>query len=264
MKKIGIVLLSIMLTLLSFCSCDKEQGKTVNNIEIAIPSYGNRCVVAFGDSIAAGYGLENQEQNYVGIFSKNIGASLRNHAVSGYDSDDLLKYLKSGVADYDIRTANIIILSIGGNDLLHEKNLLTQTLKNALLKGGSFFPDKINNIYNQYEKNLAECIDFLTNKNPNAVIIIQTVYNPAENQEYKISVINVAKYAEKYIDRLNESINTVCKDKQSVYVFDIAEQMNSDNENYYDFKEKFDIHPTVKGHQTLADIFTENFNMIFE
>ena len=261
MKKFSI-LVCVVLIIVCFFGCGKEKSSTVSGKITNMPPVGQRFVTAFGDSIAAGYGLTDQNDNYITLFAQNIGAQYRNHAVSGYDSEDLLKQLNTGKYNKDIESANIIVLSIGGNDILHQKDLLIETLKNAYLHHGEYFTDDINQIYTQFESNLKESLNYIKSKNPSASIIIQTIYNPAIKQGYYVSVINVGKLADKYIDKLNESILSVCTGQNNVYIFDIVDKMNDDENNFYNLEKDFDIHPTVTGHKTLSEIYTENFNTL--
>lgn len=264
MKKIFSLILIVCLCTVVFSSCSKDNSKAVSGTMGVIPPSGSRSVTVFGDSIAAGYGLESQNDNYVNIFTANIGATLKNNAVSGYDSTNLLSVLTSGTFSRDIVSADIVILSIGGNDLLHNKDLLISTLKEAYLHGGEFFTPEINSIYTQLEQNLRDSINIIRSLNPNASIIIQTVYNPVLKQGYKVSMINVGKLINKYIDKLNESILSVCTGLTNVCVFDVADEMNDDKENFYDANEQLDIHPTAYGHKSLAEIYTRDFNSLIQ
>ena len=82
--------------------------------------------VAFGDSIAAGYGLEGYTadqdnppaDSYQAIISNFLKTSPANYAVTGDDSTDCINILESGNADNMLSDAGIITLSIGSNDLL--------------------------------------------------------------------------------------------------------------------------------------------------
>lgn len=263
MKKIISLTLTVITLCTLLCSCgSSSKTATVSGTISNIPPYGSRQVTVLGDSIAAGYGLDDQSQNYVSIFSVNIGATLKNDAVSGYDSTDLLAQINIGTTARDIMSADIIIISIGGNDVLHQKDLLIKTIKDDYLHGGKPFPDEVEKIYTDFEANLRSCISAIRSLNSTASIIIQTIYNPVLKQGYKISGINVAKTVNKYIVRLNESITTVCKELTNVCVFDVAAEMNKDEDNFYKAGADFDIHPTVHGHKSLADIYTKDFNEI--
>jgi len=259
MKKILSIILSVVF-LLSLCSCSTDEKVIAGDESSVLPKGQTLKIVAFGDSIAAGYGLESQQDNYLSIFAKNLSATLVNNAISGYDSRNLKELLQSGTKNGDIRQANVIVLSIGGNDLLHNSEMIIGTLKNAYLQGGDYFTEEINAIYNNFENNLNEIITIIRNINPNCSIIIQTLYNPALEQGYKVSVIDAAKPIDKYIVRLNESIVSVCKGKHNVFVFDIYDEMNKDKDNFYELKTEFDIHPTKKGHASMAELFTKYYN----
>lgn len=81
---------------------------------------------AFGDSIAAGYGLEgysgDQENapkdSYQALLADFLKTESRNYAVSGDDSSACIEILNSGAADEVLKDADIVTLSIGSNDLL--------------------------------------------------------------------------------------------------------------------------------------------------
>lgn len=57
------------------------------------------------------------------LFSDNIGAVLNNDAVSGYDSGEVLKSLSDGKTAADIKNADAIVVSVGGNDFSTARTL---------------------------------------------------------------------------------------------------------------------------------------------
>ena len=83
---------------------------------------------AFGDSIAAGYGLngytDSQDtpaapaQSYQALTAAFLKTKSNNYAVTGSDSDDCIELLTSQKADADLAATDVITLSIGSNDLL--------------------------------------------------------------------------------------------------------------------------------------------------
>lgn len=82
--------------------------------------------VAFGDSIAAGYGLNGYSDDqtaapgdsYQALVADFLHTQSCNYAVSGDTSDNCIKLLQTGKADADLQNADIVTLSIGSNDLL--------------------------------------------------------------------------------------------------------------------------------------------------
>lgn len=83
---------------------------------------------AFGDSIAAGYGLNGYSdspdtpaapaESYQALTAAFLQTDSRNYAVTGDNSDDCIEFLSSGKADTDLAASDVITLSIGSNDLL--------------------------------------------------------------------------------------------------------------------------------------------------
>lgn len=81
---------------------------------------------AFGDSIAAGYGLDGYSDDqatvpadsYQALVAAFLQTQSSNYAVTGNNSDDCIALLRSGKADKSLAQADIITLSIGSNDLL--------------------------------------------------------------------------------------------------------------------------------------------------
>lgn len=100
-------------------------------------------MVALGDSISTGYGLENYvakplpmaKDSFVNVLSAKIGYTPVNLAVDGLTSQDLAKGLQAATLDKTskeytaLATAGVISITIGGNDLL---NVLFQEVGTAL------------------------------------------------------------------------------------------------------------------------------------
>ncbi len=81
---------------------------------------------AFGDSIAAGYGLDGYSDDqteapadsYQTLVAKFLHTQSVNYAVTGNNSDDCIQLLRSEKTDEALADTDIITLSIGSNDLL--------------------------------------------------------------------------------------------------------------------------------------------------
>ncbi|MGZ7080803.1 MAG: arylesterase [Thermoanaerobaculia bacterium] len=92
-----------------------------------LDSHGTN-IIAFGDSLTAGYGA-GQGEDYPTRLSSLIGATVTNAGVSGDTTDAALARIDADVLSHDPR---IVIIGLGGNDYLHgvaiettEKNLRT-------------------------------------------------------------------------------------------------------------------------------------------
>lgn len=79
-------------------------------------------VAIFGDSIAAGYGLDpEKEYNYGQIIGDYLGCEVENYAVSGDTTFDLLDVI-SNLSDEQKRSvadSEVVVISIGGNDMMN-------------------------------------------------------------------------------------------------------------------------------------------------
>ena len=129
MNGIAKKLLSILLTLALVCALTATAAR-------AAYGAGTKFAV-LGDSISAGEGASEQAKSYAELIKADRGFDLANFAVGGHDSDDLLKILAENAdALKAIREADIIDLSIGGNDLLHA-NVITLVLRMLFLKDES-------------------------------------------------------------------------------------------------------------------------------
>ena len=77
--------------------------------------------VVLGDSIASGFGLADSEHNYGELVADYYGGSVKNFAHSGDETTDLIKLLEEPSAEMtsSLKDADYVLVSIGGNDLIH-------------------------------------------------------------------------------------------------------------------------------------------------
>ncbi len=54
----------------------------------------------------------------------------------------MLKSISDEKTAADIKNADAIVVSVGGNDFFHRKDIMIDALKNALLHGEGFFPEE--------------------------------------------------------------------------------------------------------------------------
>ncbi len=106
-------------------------------------------IVVLGDSIASGYGLAEGEHSYGDIVGNYYGAKTDSFAKSGDETADLIAKLEAPTAEMSasIKDADYVLVSIGGNDILHYSSaLLLKVCANYnLLKSGytkSDIPEK--------------------------------------------------------------------------------------------------------------------------
>ncbi|NCN53051.1 hypothetical protein GW950_01135 [Candidatus Wolfebacteria bacterium] len=81
---------------------------------IGTPEYSkDKVVVAFGDSLTVGYGINPPFKNYVSYLSEKTGILIINSGKSGDTTADALVRLKEDVLDYN---PDVVMILLGGND----------------------------------------------------------------------------------------------------------------------------------------------------
>lgn len=262
----------------SLCSCSLKTHDMVEEAKsVPVPPK----LVFLGDSIAAGYGLEGYDKSdlykcdsYANILSKeyaalmadeDCGYIMKNDAVSGDTSQDLIDLLDSGAVDDDLRGSNAVVVSIGGNDVLHIIFSAAETLgwdettgdfdfdrvniKDAISKLTSM-SEEIDDALKGFESNLP-IIEEKLRARTDGEIYIQTLYNPVEYfKDWKMLV----EYAEGKIDNFNKIVKDGAE-KDGVHhynVIDVGNQFEGRNSQLTNIAD-YDIHPNAEGHKVIAD-----------
>ena len=243
---------------------------------------------ALGDSIAYGYGLTNPDKNtYAAQIALKYSLSLSNLAVNGATSADMLSTITNTPS---IKNAELITISIGGNDIISNRSMFISKalldkftssgmtkeaaissikLISALIPIDEFYfnlnevnfdtiDNDIEKVYETMEKNLTESIILLRNNNPDAVIILQTLYNPyINNSVYKIAGMDVGELIDPFIKRTNEIYTKVSNALPIAFsIADVASGMTGHTEYFY---KNWDFHPTQKGHDYMAEIIGDAY-----
>ncbi len=137
---------------------------------------GRTYYVVLGDSISRGAGIRNpNEACYGRIIANTNGFDYANFGVDGNMSDDLKNKLNrdSGVINA-VKAADIISISIGGNDFLRD-NMPAMIAKGLVENYG-----QIDRIVAEFSANFNEIIAKIRSYNSGALILVQTLYNPME------------------------------------------------------------------------------------
>lgn len=167
-----------------------EPGRTEAPAEKAPTPRDKLQILALGDSLTKGLGDETGE-GYVGKVKRALDKEAKNpvflwnFAVNGAHTTQLLNDLETKISADSVRQANIILLTIGGNDLnqLAEGSLSAQNV-----------PDEksleIN--YDEVDKRMPEAVDRLeriiaklSGLNPEAKIVYVALYNPYSDNDPK-------------------------------------------------------------------------------
>ncbi|MCM1221725.1 MAG: GDSL-type esterase/lipase family protein [Lachnospiraceae bacterium] len=286
-------------------------------------SYGDGSdIVLFGDSIAEGYDLGENEYNYGQIIADYIGGSVSNYAKAGDETADTIEKISSAS---DLADAEIVVISSGANDMIHystsfmlrlcakmnalndgytadnlpEKptfeqmmNIINTTaLKNFLdnnVTGQMLLNSEIlklsahltmtegDNGYEKYDRvieaqivpNIEQMVSDIRAVNPNARIIVQTLYNPLQLEQsyldekipksYKTFFETLKPIFNDAIDTYNEQISEI----EGIEIADVYTDFKSDsgesgNTWYFTgFQEssvkEFKVHPNQAGHVAIA------------
>lgn len=167
--------------------------------------------VLLGDSIARGAGVLNPDEACYGLMVANTnGYNYVNHGIDGYTSTALLQLLDKEDVAKDVAEADIISISIGGNDFL-TANII------ALLFADIFTKDysKYYEIQEKFYENFCAIIGKIKASNPDALILMQTVYNMRHDL---LKGVN-----QKGSDLLNECYRRYLEDNPGAYVLvDVA------------------------------------------
>lgn len=198
-------------------------------------------VVGLGDSLTQGVGDELMREGYLGRlqqhFSQYNGIEdvlLTNTAKRGRRSDQLLKMLKNGEVDHQIRKANIITLTIGGNDIM---KVVKKDLFN--LKVEAFEKE-----LEKFERNYVQILHEIREINSTAPIILMGLYNP-------ITIVTDEKSEfDLILDEWNETIQaTANSDSNACFVpIDRLFVTNTNLVYHTDF-----FHPNSKGYQLVLE-----------
>lgn len=192
--------------------------------------------VLLGDSIAKGSGIVNYEEACYGrIIANTNGYNYVNYGVDGLKSSELREMLNRQDVMESIENADIVNITIGGNNYLHGNIPL-------LLLGVLLHIDPIiDTVLDAYYDDLCAIIGKIHEASPDAVILLQTLYNPSTGL-----LRPLLQYGS---DKLNERIFKYDKEHPGVVtIVDIAAELNGKG---YCFAF---IHPTARGNVEIAKI----------
>lgn len=228
MKKLFSLLL---VTLLAFSLCTPAFAAEADTTKF----------VLLGDSIAQGYGLGEgytdwYDLGYGKLIADANGYDYVNHAIGGHTTYNLNARLQEDAVISDVADADIIAVSIGGN------NFLLGGMYQMILEGVLF------NKYDLVDKTIAEfyidfglAIDKIKAINPDAQLLVQTLYNPRNDF--------IGKVYQRAVDLLNQTIINTAAERNGVYeIVDVYSAFGQ----HMEYIQKDQIHPNEAGHYVIA------------
>ncbi len=168
----------------------------------------SRTYLALGDSITTGYGLASDSESFPSLVSAELeGFALTNLASDGERTDTLAEKLASAEYQQAVAKADVITLTIGGNDFMdllytflgNELGMQMEAVRDALESGDedvlALAADVINEKgfvptdeqYNAIVQSFEAVVEKILTLNPDAVLVVTTQYHPYADLASQIS-----------------------------------------------------------------------------
>ena len=236
-------------------------------------------LLILGDSISAGYGLAAGEAGYYDYVADCVDGTMTNLAKTGYATADLISQLDDAACAQAVAAADIICISVGGNDLMQpakayfeeyakEGESMMDTLRRTVKEQGAEtivtgLTRALRTPRSTAKGNYAVIGQKILALNPDAEIIFQTVYNPFEVPESflterKYSANDIKNYNDllTYVtnneEQLNNAMRDLAKNDPDHYkTADVMAAFKSTGWLYNRILQK-DVHPTLLGHALIA------------
>lgn len=194
-------------------------------------------MLVLGDSIAYGSGLTNPVHACYGkIVADTNGYEYSNRSVPGHTSSALISVMNRPEVLEEIEKADIICISIGGNDFL-TNNIIGLMFDSMVKRDYSRFSQIADGFYN----NLTTILDIINTRNEDATILMQTLYNPQSG--------HIRPVYQQGADRLNEALYRFSENNPGeITIVDVGTALGDDMANFA----ADEIHPSAKGNEIIA------------
>ncbi|MFC6165382.1 SGNH/GDSL hydrolase family protein [Lactiplantibacillus dongliensis] len=177
-------------------------------------------LVAVGDSLTEGIGDE-KEGGYVGQIKQTLTSkqhltvTTTNAGKSGDRSDQILARVnKSTTLQHQIAAADVLTVTVGGNDLL-------QTLEGSITSNNTAKNNStVAKAQTTYAAKLTKLFNRLRQLNPNASLFVFSIYNPIY-----VNFPNVTAITD-YVQQWNEQTQTTLDHYQKAYFMSINTVMS--------------------------------------
>ncbi len=198
-------------------------------------------VVSAGDSLTQGVGDSTQQGGYLPYLKKKLeqdkGISeveFHNYGVKGNVTTQLLKRLQSPEIKKMVKSADMVIITVGGNDIMQ---VVQENISN--LQVSAFTKEK-----EIYISHLTQIFDRITQENPRVSIILVGIYNPFMKYFSNIKELN------QIVEDWNRASQTVVSNYPDAYFVDIEDLFTNSDKNLL-YTDHF--HPNDRGYQLIAD-----------
>ena len=216
---------------------------------MSVPSFAAErpFYLVLGDSIAFGAGLSNpREAVYGKIVADTNGYEYSNYAVPGHTTGDLLRRMEEETIKDAIANADIINISIGGN------NFLLGNI-NGLMYDGIVKEEysRFDAIAEGFYSDLETIVETIRSLNPEAVLIFQTIYNPQTGY--------VGQVYQQGAERINKKLFSYSEAHPGeIIIADVAAALTDSDRDFAEDR----IHPSAVGNEKIARVILETLQEI--
>jgi len=208
---------------------------------------GETQFVVLGDSIAAGANILDKQLAYAWIVAGEKGYTLTNFARSSAESGQLLQRLEEEEeVRRGVREADIIAVSIGGNDMLHADQAIP--LVADIVRGDFTWAQPV---LDAFRSNFDRIVGELRGLNPDALLIVQTLYNPACAGS---PLTGLEETYDALLSGLNDAIRGSLSEQPGAFVIADVDAAFRGQTGLI-FIDTF--HPSAAGHAVIADVLLD-------
>lgn len=196
----------------------------------------NYNILVMGDSLAFGTGDETGDGFGIGLSKlwkdkTNKKIQVNNFAVNGAVSTDLFQVASNESTLLAITNADIVIISIGGNDITKLKDVQSNLVYN-----------EFQGIIDNYNSNLKNILNLIRDVNETCMVVFIGLYNPfgKEITTDNIKVLNSWNYETMQI--IAEYDNIVFAPTYDLFKYNITNYLTIDN-----------FHPNADGYKAISN-----------
>lgn len=195
-------------------------------------------IVSIGDSLTQGVGDETKSGGYVGILNhtfedQNINITIDNFGKRGNRSDQLLKRLDKKEIATSIKEADIVLITIGANDIM---NVVKNNWANLHIE--PFQTERV-----EYIKRLTSVFNKINEINPDTEIYLIGFYNPFEQYFSDIEQLGII------MNNWNEAGKSVTEEFENVHFIPVQDLFRPSG---VDLFAEDHFHPNTSGYKLIA------------
>lgn len=196
-------------------------------------------IVAIGDSLTQGVGDETEQNGYVGILDRTINANqqiaqIDNYGKRGNRTDQLLLRLENNEIANDIRDSDIVLITIGANDIMKvaKDNITDLVMEDFVFERKG------------YEERMRQIFDEIHRLNPNTEIYLIGFYNPFEQYFQDIKELDLI------VETWNAAGKAITDNYDNVTYIPTEDLFKDSTEDLFS---EDNFHPNYEGYYRIAE-----------